>query len=74
MAVHDHFSGSANCRECEGPCRLTGEELSLTKLVRWTMEFSEKVHDGWMWDLTSDALKELLGIDRFRQFKQRAKE
>ena len=32
--IHDHFDGSAHCVECDGPCKLTGDSLHLTQVVR----------------------------------------
>lgn len=36
--IHDHFDGSARCRECRGPCKLTGADLWATALVRAIFE------------------------------------
>lgn len=38
VVVHDHFDGSAHCRECRGPCQLTGAERAYTELVRAVFE------------------------------------
>lgn len=38
VVIHDHFDGCANCVECGGPCRLTGEQRLLTELIRWIFE------------------------------------
>lgn len=34
--LHDHFDGTAHCRDCEGPCRLAAgsPELMATALAR----------------------------------------
>lgn len=32
--IHDHFDGSANCIECGGACKLEGDSLALTNVVR----------------------------------------
>lgn len=61
MIVHDHFDGSAHCVECGGTCKLTGDERAVTEVVRWTLEFAESVHKGWMWDFQKDALGRLVG-------------
>lgn len=39
--IHDHFDGSANCVECRGPCKQTGDERTITDLVRWIFEEAE---------------------------------
>lgn len=31
---HDHFDGSAHCVQCGGECRLTGNDMAYTALVR----------------------------------------
>lgn len=36
--VHDHYEGSMFCRECGGPCHLTGPDLAYTELVRFIFE------------------------------------
>lgn len=72
--IHDHFGGTAHCIECEGPCVLSGDDRAASALVRYTLEFAEKVHKGWMWDFTRDALLELLGPARLSKFQRRAEE
>lgn len=38
MPIHNHFDGSEHCVECGGPCRLTGDSLALTRMVRCRLE------------------------------------
>lgn len=45
MNLHDHFDGSANCVECKGPCKLKGQELLSTELLR--MLFERYALSGW---------------------------
>lgn len=72
--IHDHFDGSAHCVECEGPCRLQGDDRLVTNLVRWVIEFSAVVHKGWMWDFMTDALRQMLGHERLKEFHKRARQ
>lgn len=75
MEIHDHFDGTAHCVQCQGPCRLTGDDLAVTRLVRWTVEFAFVAHDGWMWDFTKDALAVLLGSrEKLNGFMERCRE
>lgn len=37
MTIHDHFDGDRNCVECNGPCRLTGDDLAVTRIVRYSL-------------------------------------
>ena len=75
MVVHDHFDGSAHCIECAGSCLLVGDDRAITDLVRWTLEFVESAHKGWMWDFTKDALARVLGgSERLKRFQARAHE
>lgn len=38
--IHDIFDGSFHCRECSGPCLLTGEARHLTRIVRYLFEMA----------------------------------
>lgn len=72
MKVHDHLSGSANCVECKGRCQLQADELALTQLVRFVLEFFAYSHKGWMPLSIEDALWDLLGEERFKNLRMRA--
>ena len=37
--IHDNFDGSMHCRECKGPCALSGDAKVMTELVRNVCEF-----------------------------------
>ena len=71
MNIHDHFDGSAHCIECAGPCRLEGEALLATKLIRFILE-QWAVGYSTPNMLPTSTIKES-GID-FENFKKRAKE
>jgi hypothetical protein len=71
VTIHDHFSGSANCLECRGFCTLVGDDLAVTKLVRFTFEQMQRT--GIKWSFIEDALQSLLG-PRTKQFYQRSAE
>lgn len=45
MTIHDHFEGSAHCVECKGYCRLAGDDLAVTRYIRFTLEIL--VMQGW---------------------------
>lgn len=49
--IHDHFSGSAHCRECGGECKLTGSDRALT-LTAAQAELCERVADKVIADYT----------------------
>jgi hypothetical protein len=68
--IHDHFNGSAHCVQCAGQCRLTGESLQVTRLVRFVME--QQYETGICWSLVDSALEGLLG-ERFQSFKKRCR-
>jgi len=39
VQIHDHYDGSAHCRECGGgSCQLTGLDRQITTLVRYLFE------------------------------------
>ena len=38
LPIHDHFDGSSNCIQCNGPCQLEGTDLFLTNVVRQMVE------------------------------------
>lgn len=44
LVIHDHFDGSAHCRDCDGPCRLEGADLTVTHLVRSIFESAGAGH------------------------------
>lgn len=71
MEIHDHFNGCAHCVECNGDCRLKGDDLKVTRLVRFVMEQQQSTRI--FWSFVDDALKELLG-NRFALFIKRASE
>jgi hypothetical protein len=72
MVVHDHFDGSAHCVDCDGPCELSGDELHVTRLVRYVLEFAEAPHHGWILDIALQAICDLAGRDRFLYLQRRA--
>lgn len=41
VTIHDHFDGEHHCVECDGPCRLEGDALLATQLVRFVFEQAE---------------------------------
>jgi hypothetical protein len=59
MTIHDHFGGSGNCVECQGPCQLTGYERGATEMVRWALE--RLALNGWKRcpDFEADAIRKL---------------
>jgi hypothetical protein len=71
MIIHDHFDGSANCVECGGTCKLTGEALQLTRLVRYTIEFFALGHNGWLPPQIEEPLASLVHLN-WRKFRQRS--
>lgn len=71
MMIHDHFNGSAHCVECQGQCRLTGDERAVTALIRFTLERLAYRDEG-LSSFQVDALLQL-GIDPGR-FMLRARE
>lgn len=72
MTVHDNFDGSAHCIECEGPCRLTGDDRAVTSLVRYVLE-QLALHDGYVGGLLQDALRGLCGHEQAGKLWTRAK-
>ena len=76
MIIHDHFDGSAHCVECGNkPCELRGDDRAVTDIVRWTLEFADSVHKGWMWGFQKDALSRILGGPAtLEHFQTRARE
>lgn len=71
MTVHDHFDGSANCVECHGPCRLSGEACELTRLLRWILEYFTYSHKGWLPPSMEETLAKLLGPERLKTLRAR---
>jgi hypothetical protein len=71
VTVHDHFDGSAHCVECEGPCKLAGDALELTRMVRFVLEFFAYGHRGWLPSFIEQSLGNLLGPDRLVELRNR---
>lgn len=71
MMIHDHFEGSEHCVECEGNCRLTGDDLAVTTLVRYVFESAAWTHRH-LGGLEAHGM-ECLGVE-VRRFERRAKE
>jgi hypothetical protein len=71
VTIHDHFEGSSRCVECAGDCRLTGDDLAVTVLVRYIFESATwtRRHLG---GLEVSGL-EGVGVD-VRRFERRAQE
>lgn len=63
--VHDHFDGSSCCVECAGPCTLTGAEIALTRLVRYSLD-SRIISCGVMM-----TLGDILGRQRLAELQAR---
>ena len=74
MTIHDHFEGRAHCAQCQGLCQLEGDDLAVTRLIRYQFESAYYAHDGWMVELHRGALRDLLGRERFRAFHERARQ
>ena len=73
MRIHDHFYGSANCVECHGICRLEGDELQATRLIRFVLEFFAQYRNGWLPPFVEDALSKLLPDRKLAEFRYRAR-
>jgi hypothetical protein len=73
MKIHDHLDGSAHCVECGGSCRLTGDDLEVTRLVRFITEYFAMSHVAPRWSFIDDALTNLLGTERKNEFHRKAR-
>lgn len=70
MRIHDHFSGSANCVQCKGWCKLTGDELQVTRFIRAALEAGWE-HGDWMPSQFEEPLSDLMA-DYWPSFRKRA--
>jgi hypothetical protein len=70
--VHDHFDGRSHCVECNGPCKLTGNDRALTEMIRW--HFDQMVQRGEKkpWVFVRETLAKI-GLD-WEQITKRAQE
>lgn len=70
--IHDHFDGSANCRQCAGRCRLQGDARAVTELARALL--CRLAMAGWTHVpiFEADALMRA-GVDRPNQWLERAR-
>lgn len=73
MNIHNHFNGSAHCVECNGSCCLTGMDKHLTQYVRYTMEYLDMQHGGWLPSQIEEAFAGMYGSD-WREFRKSAVE
>lgn len=73
MIVHDHFDGSAYCRECGGKCQLSQDEQAETAVVRYLLEWCARSSPAcWMPMMLHSAMEKMLGSARLRELKERA--
>jgi hypothetical protein len=68
MMIHDHYDGMAHCVECKGHCQLSGDELNVTRTIRYLVE-SLAYQGLGLGMMTRDALRDL-GLDPERIWKR----
>ncbi len=69
VEIHDHFDGSANCIECNGPCRLKNADMVVTELVRWMFDRWARGYNSAGPDHMQRATLERAGVDIERFYR-----